>query len=196
MRSALRSLILILVLLGLFIPLTGYASGGPCPDDPVLSKDCEKTAPPFYVVINRNFDDLERAGTGCQPIILKNPDCKDCCGENKPCIEASLEVEERVCPLLAERVEWVSEAQTEIVYEMCCNCANDPAGTWRYRIRLLGEDGSCPIDELNPGCYEGLPPGTGIDLPAPFVAGGLAAVGMVLVGAGLVVRRRTPRVDL
>jgi hypothetical protein len=187
-------MVMILILLALLVPLTSYASGGPCPDDPVLSKNCEQEAPPFYVVINRTFEDLERPGTGCQPIILKNPDCKDCCGENKPCIEASLEVEERVCPILAEQVDWESEAQTVLVYEMCCNCADDPAGSWYYRQRLLMEDGSCPIDALNPGCYEGLPPGTGIDLPAPLVVGGLAIAGVAFLGLGVVVRRRTSRV--
>jgi hypothetical protein len=39
-----------------------------------------------------------------------------------------------------------------------------------------------------------LPPGTGIDLPAPVILGGLVAIGAVLLAAGLLVRRRTLRV--
>jgi hypothetical protein len=194
MRSTIRVLALILVLLALLVPLATYASGGPCPDDPELSKDCDQEAPPFYVVINRSFEDLTRPGTGCQPIILNNPDCTDCCGEDEACAAASDQVEEEVCPLLAEKVEWVSEAQTEIVYEMCCNCATDPDGTWKYRVRLLTEDGRCPIDEQNPGCYDGLPPGTGVDLPAPVIVGGLAVIGAGLLGVGLVLRRRSVRI--
>jgi hypothetical protein len=192
MRSTLRVLALVLVLLALLAPFTGFAQE-PCPDDPVLSADCNQEAPPFYVVINRSFEDLTRPGTGCQPIILNNPDCVDCCGEDTACIAADNQVVEEVCPLLATKVDWVSEAQTEVVYELCCNCVSDPDGTWRYRVRLLQEDGSCPIDRQNPDCYEGLPPGTGIDLPAPVIIGGLAVVGAGLVGVGLVLRRRSVR---
>jgi hypothetical protein len=191
MRSTLRVLALVLVLLALLAPLATFAADGPCPDDPVLSANCSQEAPPFYVVINRSFEDLTRPGSGCQPIILNNPDCVDCCGDDAACIAASDQVVEEVCPLLATRVEWVSEAQTEIVYEMCCNCATDPDGTWQYRVRLLQEDGSCPIDPQNDLCYDGLPPGTGIDLPAPLIVGGLAVVGAGLLGVGLVLRRRS-----
>jgi hypothetical protein len=40
---------------------------------------------------------------------------------------------------------------------------------------------------------DGLPPGTGIDLPAPVIVAGLAALGAGLLAAGLVLRRRTVR---
>jgi hypothetical protein len=193
MRSTLRVLALILVLLALLAPFTALASNGPCPDDPVASQNCDTEAPPFYVVINRSFEDLTRPGTGCQPIILNNPDCTDCCGDDAACAAASNQVVTDVCPLLVDRVEWTNLDQTEIVYEMCCDCAADPAGTWNYRIRLLHQDGTCPIDPANQGCYEGLPPGTGIDLPAPVIIGGLAVIGAGLVGVGLVLRRRSMR---
>jgi hypothetical protein len=38
---------------------------------------------------------------------------------------------------------------------------------------------------------DGLPPGTGIDLPAPVIVGGLAVIGAGLLAAGILVRRRT-----
>jgi hypothetical protein len=186
MRPTLRIAALLLVLLALLVPLVTYASDGPCPDDPVLSKDCVSTAPPFYVVTNRSFEDLDRPGTGCQPIILNNPDL-ECCEESPP------ELEDVVCPMLADEVMWVDPDQTEIVYEMCCDCSTDPDGEWRFRIRLLSEDGTCPIDPDNEGCYDGLPPGTGIDLPAPVIVGGLAVVGLGLLTTGALVRRRSAR---
>jgi hypothetical protein len=140
------------------------------------------------VVINRSFEDLSRPGTGCQPIILNHPECQACCSDD--CSAASSEVETVVCPELAEKVAWAGVAQTEIVYEMCCDCEADPEGLWSFRIRLLHEDGTCPIDEQNPDCYPGLPPGTGVDLPTPVIVGGLAAIGLGLVAVGVGVRRR------
>jgi hypothetical protein len=184
MRSTLRITALILVLLTLLVPLVVRASDGPCPDDPNI--ECLTEAPPFYVVTNRTFEDLDRAGTGCQPIILKNPDLV-CCKESPP------ELESTVCPMLASKVAWAGVAQTEVVYEMCCDCSTDAKGIWTYRVRLLREDGSCDIDPENEGCYDGLPPGTGIDLPAPIIVGGLALIGAGLLAAGLLVRRQTLR---
>jgi len=193
MRSTLRIAALIVVLLALLLPLATYASNGPCPDDPELSKDCVKEAPPFYVVINRSFEDLNRPGTGCQPIILKHPDCTDCCGENDACIEASNDLETRVCPLLAQKVQWANADQTAVVYEMCCNCAANPEGDWRFHVRVLHQNGTCPIDPQNPECSTGLPPGTGIDLPVPVIVGALVVLGAGLLAAGVLVRRRTLR---
>jgi hypothetical protein len=74
---------------------------------------------------------------------------------------------------------------------MCCACEVDPEGEWLFRIRLLDDAGDCPIDPDNPDWIEGLPPGTGIDLPAPLIVGGLAVLGAGLLAAGVVVRRRT-----
>jgi len=202
MRAMVRIAALMLVFVLLLAPAAAEANG-PCPDDPELSKDCLAEAPPFFVVVNRDFEALDRAGTGCQPIILNHPDCEGCCvAENDEvdglvsaeCLAATDDLELNVCPLLAERVEWTDVDQTEVVYEMCCDCATDAEGVWKYRVHLLYEDGTCPIDEVNPDCYEGLPPGTGIDLPAPVIVGGLALMGAALVAAGALLRRRAPRV--
>jgi hypothetical protein len=192
MRSTLRIAALILVALVLLLPLATYASNGPCPDDPVLSKDCLAETPPFYVVINRTFEDLTRPGSGCQPIILQHPDCKDCCGENRECAAARNDLQNTVCPLLAQRVTWTQQDQTEVVYEMCCNCVANPAGDWVFTIHRLHQDGTCPVDPENV-CIPGLPPRTGIDLPAPVIIGGLVVLGAGLLAAAVLVRRRTMR---
>jgi hypothetical protein len=205
MRSLIRIVLLAAILVVLLVPLAAQASG-PCPDDPVLSKECVPDAPPFFVVINRSFEDLNRTGSGCQPIILNFPECTECCPENGlatqsnslvvdgPCEQARNYLETTVCPMLAERVNWLEWSNYTYVYEMCCDCSTSAAGTWMYRVRTLFEDGSCPIDDEQPECYEGLPPGTGIDLPAPLIIGGLAVLGAGLLVAGLMVRRRTLRV--
>jgi len=187
MRFTLRITALILVLSALLVPLAAYASDGPCPDDPVLSQDCNQEAPPYYVVINRSVEHLypERPGTGCQPIILKHPDCQDCtspeCG--------AVDVETEVCQYLPP----APAGQTQVVYEMCCACAADPDGVWLFRLRLLDENGNCPLDPDNAEWVEGLPPGTGINLPAPVIVGGLAVIGAGLLAAGILVRRRALR---
>jgi hypothetical protein len=193
MRSTLRIMGLIVVMLALLLPLGAYASDGPCPDDPELSKDCYPEAPPFYVVINRSFEDLDRPGTGCQPIILEHPDCKACCEDEENCLPAMADLEDNVCPMLADRVDWEAQDGDVLVYQMCCDCATDPDGEWTYTVRILQEDGSCPIDE-DQWCQEGLPPGTGIELPAPVIVAGLALLGAALLAAGMLVRRRTTAV--
>ena len=192
MRSTLRIVALVLVLLVLLVPLTTFADNGPCPDDPELSQTCVQEAPPFYVVVNRTFEDLDRPGTGCQPFILKHPDCKDCTGGEPAC--AAIDVEAEVCgPMLAKRVP-ANGGGDPILYEMCCECASNPDGTWVFRLRQWKADGTCPIDPDNPDWIDGLPPGTGIDLPVPVVVGGLAVIGAGLLAAGVLVRRRALRV--
>jgi len=183
MRSMLRITALILVLIALMVPLVTYASnGGPCPDDPELSLTCAQTAPPYYVVVNRSVEYLypERPGTGCQPIILNNPDCEDCMSAE--C--TSIDVEAEVCKTLPRP----ATGQTADVYEMCCACEINPSGDWVYRTRTLDENGDCPVTV---DWQDGLPPDTGIDLPVPFIVGGLALIGAGLLAAGLLVRRRT-----
>jgi hypothetical protein len=187
MRSTLRISALILVLLALLVPLATYASDGPCPDDPILSENCVPDTPPYYIVINRAVEHLypERPGSGCQPIILKHPECLDCFSPECTAID----VETEVCQYLPSP----PTGQTHVVYEMCCACAVDPNGVWQFRVRLLDEYGKCPLDPENAKWVEALPPGTGIDLPAPLIVGGLAAIGAGLLAAGVIVRRRTLR---
>jgi len=194
MRTKLRIIALIMVLAVLLVPLTTYASGhgpwghvpsGPCPDDPKLSKDCVKPAPPFYVVINRSTELLkERPGTGCQPFILDHPKIDNCVDEAD-----SIDLEAEVCKPMLDK--WVAnkDGSNPYLYEMCCDCAQ-PNGTWLFRLREWQPDGDCPIIQ---GWTRGLPPGTGIDLPTPLVVGGLAFLGVGLVSVGLVVRRRSMR---
>jgi hypothetical protein len=184
MRSTLRIAAFLLVLVALLIPMAVSAQE-PCPDDPVLAADCNQTAPPYYVVINRSVEYLypDRPGTGCQPIILNNPDCTDCMTGD--C--ATIDVEATVCSTLPAP----PVGEEHIVYEMCCNCAVDPDGDWVFRIRLLQSDGTCPIDPDNAEWIQGLPPGTGIDLPMPVIVGGLVVLGGALLGVGMVVRRRS-----
>jgi hypothetical protein len=176
MRSTLRILALAVILLLVLVPLAAQADG-PCPDDPELSKDCYPEAPPFYVVINRDFEALDRPGTGCQPIILDHPECEEC--DLMEC--TAIDIEGKVCARL-------EADQGDTLYAMCCDCATDPNGQWTYVEWELDGLGGCEVvGELT----EGLPPGTGIDLPAPVIIGGLAALGAVLLAAGMLLRRRT-----
>jgi hypothetical protein len=185
MRSTLRIAALILVLVALLLPLATYASGGPCADDPVASANCVKDAPPYYVVINRSVEYLypDRPGSGCQPIILKHPECTDCISAE--C--AAIDVEDEVCQYLPPP----AAGDTQIVYEMCCACAANPAGEWLFHVRELRPDGTCPLTQE--GWLRGLPPGTGIDLPVPVIIGALVVLGAGLLAAGVLVRRRTLR---
>jgi hypothetical protein len=185
MRVVLRLTVLVLVLLMLLVPLISHASDGPCPDDPIASQNCDSVAPPYYIVINRSEEHLsDRPGTGCQPFILKHPDCVDCFDAGgSPC--SGIDIDAEVCQaVMAPRGLPAGD-----VYEMCCACATDPAGEWVYRVRQF-DGSSCP---LRPGqvWQDGLPPGTGIDLPAPVIVGGLAVIGAGLLAAGILVRRRT-----
>jgi len=182
---------LMLVFLLLLAPVAAQANG-PCPDDPELSADCLAEGPPFFVVVNRDFEDLDRAGTGCQPIILNHPDLEDCCAEDGDAYEAVVDdLVEVVCPLLADKVDWDEQTEPVDVFAMCCDCATDAEGVWKYRTLALYEDGSCELSDEE--CNDGLPPGTGIDLPAPLIVAGLALLGAVLVGGGALLRRRAPR---
>lgn len=187
MRSIMKVTVFVLILLVLQVPVAIYASNGPCPDDPVASASCVQETPPYYVVINRSVEYLypDRPGSGCQPIILKHPECLDC--TSAEC--AAIDVETEVCQYLPPP----APGDTDIVYEMCCNCATDPAGVWLFRIRELQPDGSCPITQPAEGWLQGLPPGTGVDLPAPVIIGGLVALGLALIAVGVLVRRRSLR---
>jgi hypothetical protein len=187
MRTKLRIFALIMVLAMLLIPLTAYASGhghwGPCPDDPKLSKTCDKPPPPFYVVTNRSTTLLhKRPGSGCQPFILDHPEVRNCLLDGD-----KVDVEAEVCKPMSYK--WVAneDGSNPILYEMCCDCATKD-GYWLFRLREWKANGECPIVQ---DWTRGLPPGTGIDLPAPVVVGGLAFLGVGLVSAGLVVRRRS-----
>ena len=124
----------------------------------------------------------DRPGTGCQPFILANPDCIDCTNAADPACSA-IDVDAEVC----QAVMAPAGMAAGDVYEMCCNCIADPTGDWVYRMRYF--DGSTCSD---PGEWmDGLPPGTGIDLPVPIIIGGAVLLGGGLLAAGLLVRRRS-----
>jgi hypothetical protein len=57
-----------------------------------------------------------------------------------------------------------------------------------YRIEWGGVNARCTVTSTE---YPGYPPNTGPDLPLPLILGTAAIVGVVLVGAGLTLRRRT-----
>ena len=191
MRSTFKIMALALVLLVLLVPLAAYAGDGPCPDDPVGSQNCTSQAPPYYVVSNRSFERLGTDyGTGCQPWILENPDCKECSGDSQECFAAEVDVEQIICGF---EMPQAGAEEGDVLYEMCCNCpSGDPNGTWMYRERVLQKNPTTEAWECpDPGDWQqGLPPDTGIDLPAYIIVGGLAATGAMLLAAGVGVRRR------
>jgi hypothetical protein len=196
MRSALRMIVLLLVLVALLAPLATYASDGPCPDDPDASMSCDAEPPDYYVVVNRSFERLgPEYGTGCQPWILKHPDCVECQGDSEECLAAAIDVEQIICGL---EMEAAGAQDGDTLWEMCCNCpSTDPGGTWMFRERtfrqLKDEGGNVYWDCSDPGPWQpGLPPDTGIDLPTPFVVAGLALLGAGFLVAGMLVRRRVP----
>ncbi len=159
-------------------PCVGISLTGPCPDDLEASKECLQETPPYYVVINRKVECTNRTGTGCAPFILKH-DCTDCA-------TCDVDVEKELCK--DELLGKVPKDQTAVLYEMCCG---GTAGGWKFRIRILDNAGNCPIDPNNRDWVAGLPPGTGINLPAPVIVGGLTFLGVAFLGVGIVVRRRT-----
>ena len=194
MRTRFGIVALALVLLVLLVPMAAYANGGPCPDDPVASKNCAQKAPPYYVVINRSFERLgPENGTGCTPWILENPDCTDCDTDDQgACFNAAVEVEQTICGV---EMPQAGAQDGDILIEMCCNCAGDPDGEWQWRERTLQLRDTDVWECPDPGPWqEGLPPGTGIDLPAPIIVGGLAIIGAALLGAGVLLRRRNASV--
>ena len=182
MRTIVRFTAVVVLLVVLLVPLMGYADDGPCPDDPVATENCATEAPPYFVVVNRSVEHLwpERPGTGCQPIILNHPECTDC--STAEC--DAIDIQAEVCVDLPA-------AAGDTLYVMCCNCpSTDPEGAWKYRTYELDGAGACQMVE---DWTDGLPPGTGIDLPAPVIVAGLAALGTGLLAAGMVLRRRTVR---
>lgn len=192
MCSSVRIALVVMVLM--LVPLVAHAGNGPCPDDLVAAKTCARESPPYYVVSNRSLERLgPQFGTGCQPWILKNPDCTMCDGDSDACFAAAVDVEQVICGF---EMPQAGAQEGDVLYEMCCNCpSDDPEGTWMYRertLRLNPDTGAweCP----DPGPWQkGLPPETGIKLPPPTIASGLAIAGVGLLFAGLWVRRRSLR---
>jgi hypothetical protein len=181
MRSILRISALILVLLALVMPLAAYAQV-PCPDDPTV--ECYPEAPPYYIVTNRAEAHLtDRPGTGCQPFIMANPDCIDCTNPADPACSV-IDIDTDVC----QAVMATAGMPAGDVYEMCCNCIADPTGDWVYRVWTY-DGATCTL--VSEGWLDGLPPGTGIDLPVPLIIGAAVVLGGGLLAAGLLVRRRS-----
>jgi len=173
---------LILVLLALVLPLAAYAQV-PCPDDPTV--ECWPDTPPYFVVTNRAVAQItDRPGSGCQPFILEHPLCLDCTDPTDPnCSVIDVNVE--VCQgIMLPRALPAGD-----LYEMCCNCAVDPAGDWVYRV--WDYDGTTGCTLVSQVWEDGLPPGTGIDLPTPVIIGGAVLLAAVLLGAGVLLRRRS-----
>ncbi len=194
MRFTWRIAALILLIVVLVVPLTAYAQGGKCPDDPVAAADCNPDTPPYYVVINRDFEAVvNREGSGCQPFILNNPGCEECCTEEgwtEDCTDAvEVDMASTVIPEIVDRTDWTAWPDGVVLYVMCCDCTT-PEGDWVFSIYTVYEDGTYEADPDNQ-CILGLPPRTGIDLPAPLIVGGLAVLGAALVATGMVVRRRS-----
>jgi hypothetical protein len=197
MRYTVRLTALVLVLLVLLVPVATSAKGGPCPDDPVGSRNCARKAPPYYVVSNRSFERLgPEYGTGCRPWILENPDCTDCEDDSDECHAAAVDVEQIIC---GGEMPKAGAEEGDILFEMCCNCAGNSNGQWMWRERVLqyrevsDNNGEGVWECPDPGPWErGLPPNTGIDLPAPIMIGGLAVIGASLLAVGVFIRRRTP----
>ena len=95
------------------------------------------------------------------------------------------------CVYCLKRETWGQVTGDVLVYQMCCASPAQCEGKWQYYIRELQPNGTCPIDSPpNDRCFDCLPPGTGIDLPAPVIVGGLASLGIGLLAAGLILRRR------
>lgn len=57
-----------------------------------------------------------------------------------------------------------------------------------HRITWVGTGQTCTVTSTE---YPGYPPNTGVDLPLPLILGSVAVAGVVLVGAGLMLRRKT-----
>jgi len=57
-----------------------------------------------------------------------------------------------------------------------------------YRIEWGGVQTRCTVTSAE---YPGYPPNTGVDLPLPLMLGIGASVGILLVGAGMMLRRKT-----
>jgi hypothetical protein len=193
MRSSLRLAGGLLLLVALFLPVAGYAGGGACPDDLVAAQNCAQQAPPYYVVVNRDFERLgPQYGTGCQPWILEHPDCTDCSSGSQACLAAAIDVEQIIC---GYEMPNAGAQAGDVLFEMCCNCGAGANGAWMYRQRTLQHNATTNAWECpDYGEWQsGLPPRTGIDLPAPLVVGGLGVVGAGLLAVGLVMRRRTVR---
>ncbi len=178
MRFTLRMATLVLVLL-MALPLAAQADGGPCPDDPVGAANCADQTPPYYVVVNRSVEHFDRPATGCQPLILKHPECTDC-------PTCNIDIQQEVC-------RYLPAAPGDTLYAMCCNCATNPNGDWMYRVYQLDGAGGCTMTQ---DWTPGLPPNTGVNLPVPFIAGGLAVLGVGLLAAGVVVKRRYRRLPI
>lgn len=121
---------------------------------PKSSGACDPDTPPFYVVINGSWEDLTRTGSGCEPIVLKHPECTDCAS-------CAIDLEAEVCkPTLAGKV-----LTGQPVYEMCRSVISDPKRrvVWNYRIRVVFPDGTCPVDP-NAIDFVGPHPGIGVGI--------------------------------
>jgi hypothetical protein len=88
-----------------------------------------------------------------------------------------------------------TEAQLQnIIYDIICERYNGGhlyqifSGYYLYhRIEWIGGEQRCTVTTTE---YPGYPPDTGVDLPLPLILGAVALAGVVLVGAGMMLRRK------
>jgi hypothetical protein len=60
--------------------------------------------------------------------------------------------------------------------------------SYRYHVITWYSDVDCRVTSTTD--YAGYPPSTGVDLPTPWIVGGVAVLGAGLVAAGILLRRK------
>jgi hypothetical protein len=85
-----------------------------------------------------------------------------------------------------------------VIYDLVCArygggvlYAIRPGGYTYYNIAYTSQNGQWVCNITYQADYPGYPPNTGVDLPAPLIAALAGAAALVLVVAGLLLRRKT-----
>lgn len=95
---------------------------------------------------------------------------------------------------------WACADQTQldyIIYDVICNQYSGgvlfrilATSYIYYQIEWLVVDGQSVCTITNSAEFPGYPPDTGVELPAPVIIGGIAALGGALILAGMYIRRK------